>query len=517
MSPINGNLDHLIPITPTPTYQQAIRVESKKNTILHSHGRRPWYGEDGLPFSDAFVIGIAGGSGSGKTHVAQQIIESLGYLPTVAIISQDSFYKVHSPEDLELAFANQYDFDHPNAIDMPLFASCLSDLKACKQTNIPVYSFSEHQRLPETKYLYGATIIIVEGILVLQDPAMRALYDLKIFVQCDSDLMLARRIRRDVQERGRDMEGILDQYLRFVKPSYDNFVVPSSKYADIIVPGLDNAVAIDLISTHIRRKLKERCVHIRPKIARGLSGFKPESQNPGCAMDWLNITVLEKTPQLNAICTILRDKTTSNTDFIFYADRLATFLAEKAMEFLPFRQATVETPVDVMADGKQLDATAVCGVSILRSGGPLERGLRRVLRDVAIGSLLIQADPETSEPMLLHSMLPNSIKLRHLAETSWVFLLDAQIGTAAAAMMAIRVLLDHGVREDRIIFIAFIVARDGGISVLRQAFPRVRIVTGAVDNRLQIGWADNTDGEGKGRDVWIIEPGMGQIGDRYYL
>lgn len=141
-------------------------------------------------------------------------------------------------------------------------------MKACKQTNIPVYSFKEHQRLSETKYLYGAAIIIAEGILALHDSSMRALYDLKvtlllvykkdylhsnqIFVQCDSDLMLARRIRRDVSERGRNVEGVLEQYvfslhtsikcqvvmttryLRFVKPAFDNFVGPSSRFADLV-------------------------------------------------------------------------------------------------------------------------------------------------------------------------------------------------------------------------------------------------------------------------------------------
>ncbi|KAF8523255.1 armadillo beta-catenin plakoglobin [Gautieria morchelliformis] len=490
----------------------------RKNTVLQSHGRRPWYGEDGIPFSDAFFP-----TRSFQTYVAQQIVRSLGSIPTVIILSQDSFYKSHSSEDLERAFANQYDFDHPDAIDLPLFASCLGDLKACKQTNIPVYSFSEHQRMSEKKYLYGAAIIIAEGILALHDPGMRALYDLKVFVQCDSDIMLTRRIRRDVQDRGRSVEGVLEQYLRFVKPAFDNFVSPSSKFADIIVPGSENAVAIDLISTHIRRKLNERFVHLRPKIAHGLSGTQRTAQDVEYHLDSLNITLLQKTCQLNftralqAMYTILRDKTTSRNDFIFYTDRLATFLAEKAMEMLPFRSKVVQSPMEVRVEGKELNISDVCGVSILRSGGSLERGLRRVIRDVALGSLLIQTDPESGEPMLLHAMLPRCVKLRHLAETSWVFLLDAQIGTAAAAMMAIRILLDHGVCEDRIIFITFLVARYGGISVLCRAFPGVRIVTGAVDSGLRDGWSVDTGSEGKGRNVWLIEPGIGQIGDRYYL
>lgn len=118
-------------------------------------------------------------------------------------LPQDSFYKHHTPEEIALAHASKFDFDHPDSLDMPLFAECLTDLKQNKQTNIPIYSFNSHQRLPETKYLYGASIIIAEGIMALQDPALRNLYDLKVFVQCDSDVMLARRIKRDVTERGR--------------------------------------------------------------------------------------------------------------------------------------------------------------------------------------------------------------------------------------------------------------------------------------------------------------------------
>ncbi|KAI0777112.1 armadillo/beta-catenin/plakoglobin [Irpex lacteus] len=519
----------------TTTDLGRIQLQAMKNTVLKSHGRPPWYGEDGLPTSDAFVVGIAGGSASGKTHVARQIVESLGSLPSVVILSQDSFYRKHSPEQVILAHKNLVDFDHPDAIDMPLFASCLADLKGCKQTNIPIYSFSHHQRLDETKYLYGAAVIITEGILALHDPALRNLYDLKIFVQCDSDLMLARRIRRDVKERGRTVEGVLDQYLRYVKPSYDNFVLPTAKYADIIVPGSDNGVAIDLISTHIKRQLKGRANSLRSQLAQAgprealtietspmLPAFEP----------WLNIVKIPDTPQLQGIMTILRDRTTSREDFIFFTDRLSTLLVEKAMELLPHIPQQVVTPIEEPYVGKKLDAN-LCGVSILRSGGPLERGLRRVVNNVPIGSLLIQSEANTGEPLLLHLQLPICIRERHQAQQTYVFLLDAQIGTAASAFMAIRVLLDHGVPEDHIIFITFLVAKHGGIVMLRKAFPKVTIVCSAVDNDLSERWLECVDVEGEGltnpdladdhpgtkesRKVWVIEPGMGHIGDRYYL
>ncbi|KAI0078825.1 armadillo/beta-catenin/plakoglobin [Panus rudis PR-1116 ss-1] len=495
-----------------------LTLQANKNTVLKSHGRPPWYGEDGLPISDAFVVGIAGGSASGKTHVARRIVEKLGSIPTIVILSQDSFYKKHSPEEVKLAHANLMDFDHPDAIDM-----CLSDLKACRQTNIPIYSFAEHQRLNETKYLYGAAIIITEGILALHDPALRALYDLKIFVQCDSDLMLARRLRRDIKERGRTVDGVLDQYLRYVKPSYDNFVLPTARYADIIVPGHDNNVAIDLIATHIRRKLKERSTKIRCQLAqaspRPSAASTPSFEVPEITE---NLILIPETPQLKGIYTILRDKSTPREDFIFFTDRLATFLMEKAIEHLPYRPKIVTTPVGEEYAGKELATEHICGVSIIRSGGPLERGLQRVINDVLTGSLLIQSDAQSGEPLLLHIMLPVCIRERHTAKDTWVFLLDAQIGTGAAAFMAIRVLLDHGVREEHIIFVTFLVARNGGVHSLRRVFPRVKIICGAIDEGLRETWLEALHGpngqtEAEARKVWVVEPGMGHIGDRYYL
>ncbi|KAJ3850338.1 armadillo/beta-catenin/plakoglobin [Lentinula lateritia] len=494
----------------------SVSLKSQKNTLLISHGRPPWYGPDGKRISDAFVIGVGGGSASGKTHVARQIVKALGSIPTVLILSQDSFYKYHSPEEMKLAFESKFDFDHPDAIDMPMFASCLADLKACRQTNIPVYSFAEHQRLEETKYAYGATVIIAEGIMALHDPELRSLYDLKVFVQCDSDLMLARRIARDVKERGRSLDGILEQYLRYVKPSYDTFVRPTAAFADIIVPGQNNSVAIDLISTHTRRQLQVMIIlkrFCRNGVERSNS-FRPKMNDP-------NLMILPSTPQLEGIFTILRSKDTSNQDFIFFTDRLSTLLVEHALQFLPYSPHTVTTPLGVESLGKTLVSKYLCGVSVLRSGSALERGFRRVINNVPVGTLLIQSNSIDGEPLLLHLKLPVSLRHRSSAEDTWVILLDAQIGTGAAAFMSIRILLDHGVRQDHIIFITFLVARTGGITTLRRAFPHVKIVCGAVDNEMREGWLEGDRGEGNedgiGRKIWVMSPGMGQIGDRYYL
>ncbi|KAF8340521.1 uncharacterized protein EI90DRAFT_3143886 [Cantharellus anzutake] len=515
-----------------------------KNIVLRSHGRFPWYTQDGQLISPAFVIGVAGGSASGKTHVAREIVKALGHIPSVVIMSQDSFYKALTTEQSKKAFDNNYDFDHPSAIDVPLFAKCLDDLKQGRQTNIPVYSFSLHQRLSETQYLYGASIVIAEGILALSDPELRTLYDLKIFVQCDSDLMLARRIQRDVNERGRSVEGVLQQYLRFVKPSYDNFVLPSSKYADVIVPGQNNHVAIDLITTHIRKKLDERSVKFRETMAKAQMNLWKQRMTPGTenppeitAPDaGKDVHVLPQSPQLKGIYTMLRDFKTSKSDFIFYADRLSTLVIEKAMEFLPFREKIVRTPVEVDAMGKELALKSgaihdlhqgtgeLCGVSIETSGGPLRKGLERVVRDCLLGTILIQRDAKSGDPLLLYSSIPSCIRLRPRAEKTWVFLLDTQIVTGSAAMMAIRILLDHGVPASQIIFCTFLVAADGGVHQIQRAFPGVKIVTGAVDGRVVEAWIDedviqvgsNPRQSATRRKVWNLEPGMGHIGERYY-
>jgi len=186
---------------------------------------------------------------------------------------------------------------------------------------------------------------------------------------------------------------------------------------------------------------------------------------------------------------------------------------------LPFRPRTVTCPTAEVVAGKELDVHHLVGVSIIRSGGAFERGLRRVLRDVALGSLLIQSDPKTGEPLLLHIMLPNAVKDRNEAVNTWVLLLDAQIATGATALMAIRVLRDHGVQEDRILFLTFVVARGAGVNAIQKAFPKVKIITGAIDDDLSEHWltAHGDALEGAiGRKVWIIEPGLGNIGNRYF-
>ncbi|GAA5870816.1 hypothetical protein JCM8547_001715 [Rhodosporidiobolus lusitaniae] len=504
-----------------------------KNTILTEAGRAPWYGKDGQAIP-AYVIGIAGGSASGKTRVAQEVIKSLG-VPWVVVVSTDNFYKSLTPEESRAAFRNEHDFDSPNSFDFDVLVQCVQDMKDCKAVNIPTYSFVKHSRQEETLYLYGAGVVLVEGLFTLHEKALRDVLDLKIFVQCDSDLMLARRIKRDIVERGRDAEGIINQYLQFVKPSFDSFIQPTSRYADIIVPGMNNERSIDLIVSHIRRQLEERRCELRGELYRETIGSvhgsgsipttpstekgegeatlaKPAHEVPD------TVHVMRETTQLKGIHTLLRSTSTSPEEFIFLANRLSTLVIEHALSLLPYRPKHIRTRgTDVDHVGSELDVPLghLCGVSILRSGACLEKGLRRVERDVPVGSVLIQSDATTGEPFLYHLSLPEIITCsRESAAKTTVLLLDSQVGTGAAALMAVRVLLDHGVKEERIVLACILVAKIGGVWALKRAFPNVRIATSAADEGLEERWEKTPNGERK--KIFTIVPGMGSFGDRYF-
>lgn len=204
--------------------------------------------------SGAILIGIAGGSGSGKTSIAQRIEDDLG-ADRVIIIKQDSYYAdlSHLPPE-ERGTRN---FDHPDAFDHDLLIEQLKDLLAGKSVRMPVYDFTVHTRRPETRTIGGHRIIVLEGILILDDPRLRELMDIKVYVDTDPDVRFIRRLRRDTHDRGRSMEAVIDQYEKTVRPMHLMFVEPTKRYADIIIPeGGFNIVAIDLLKTKIRSVLE---------------------------------------------------------------------------------------------------------------------------------------------------------------------------------------------------------------------------------------------------------------------
>ncbi len=201
----------------------------------------------------SFVIGIAGGSGSGKTTLARLIMERIGP-EHIAFLPHDAYYRdfSHLPAE-ERARVN---YDHPDALETDLLIEHIEALKAGKPIHRPIYDYTTHARRPETVLVEPRPIILVEGILVLAEPRLRELFDLKLYVDTDPDIRFIRRLQRDIRERGRTVEMVIEQYLNTVRPMHLEFVEPSKRYADLIIPeGGLNAVALDVILSRIRDRL----------------------------------------------------------------------------------------------------------------------------------------------------------------------------------------------------------------------------------------------------------------------
>ncbi|XP_041951361.1 uridine-cytidine kinase-like 1 isoform X1 [Alosa pseudoharengus] len=491
---MDGLSKHRCPPTPSLSPQKRATSQSKteppllrtnKRTI-YTAGRPPWYNVTGTTFKEAFVIGLCGGSASGKTTVANKIIEALD-VPWVVLLSMDSFYKVLSKEEQELAAKNEYNFDHPDAFDFELLVNVLKKLKKGKSVKVPVYDFNSHSRRKEWKNVYGANVVIFEGILAFANKELLKTLDMKVFVDTDSDIRLVRRLKRDISERGRDITGVIKQYNKFVKPAFEQYIEPSVQVADIVVPrGGENFVALDLIVQHVHSQLEKR------KQRGDMSALATAHQGQPLPK---TLTVLESTPQVRGMHTIIRNKDTNRDEFIFYSKRLMRLLIERALSFLPLKPVSVETPQGAIYEGKRLSGKRISGVSILRAGETMEQALMAVCKDIRLGKILIQTNHDTGEPELHYLRLPKDIT------EDYVILMDSTVSTGAAAMMAVRVLLDHDVQEDKIFLLSLLMA-EMGVHSVAYAFPKVRIITTAVDKRVN--------------DKFHIIPGIGNFGDRYF-
>jgi uridine kinase len=196
------------------------------------------------------LIAVAGGSGSGKTTVVGRLVEALG-AGRVSVIEQDRYYRDHP--NLRLEERARLNFDHPDALETSLLVEHLEALRSGRAIDAPVYDFTQHARVKTSDRIAPTSAIIVEGILILADDALRRLMDVKVFVDTDADTRFIRRLQRDVTERGRTVESVIDQYVSTVKPMHEQFVEPSKRHADIIVPeGGHNEVAIEALLTLIR-------------------------------------------------------------------------------------------------------------------------------------------------------------------------------------------------------------------------------------------------------------------------
>uniref|UniRef100_A0A8C8HRA3 Uridine-cytidine kinase n=1 Tax=Oncorhynchus tshawytscha TaxID=74940 RepID=A0A8C8HRA3_ONCTS len=441
------------PLTPSLSPRKRTTSQSKteppllrtnKRTI-YTAGRPPWYNVTGTTFKEAFVIGLCGGSASGKTTVANKIIEALD-VPWVVLLSMDSFYKVLTKDEQELAAKNEYNFDHPEAFDFELLVTVLRKLKKGKSIKVPVYDFTSHCRRKEWKTVYGANVVIFEGILAFANKELLKLLDMKVFVDTDSDIRLVRRLKRDISDRGRDINGVIKQYNKFVKPSFEQYIEPTVQVADIVVPrGGENFVALDLIVQHVHSQLEKR------KLRWDMSALASAHQGQPLPK---TLSVLESTPQVRGMHTIIRNKDTNRDEFIFYSKRLMRLLIEHALSFLPLKPVQVETPQGSIYEGKRL-----------------------------------------SGKRLHYLRLPKDIS------EDYVILMDSTVSTGAAALMAVRVLLDHDVQEDKIFLLSLLMA-EMGVHSVAYAFPKVRIITTAVDKKVN--------------NEFHIIPGIGNFGDRYF-
>ncbi|KAK7320306.1 hypothetical protein VNO77_29660 [Canavalia gladiata] len=421
-------------------------------------------------YKQPFVIGVAGGAASGKTAVCDMIIQQL-HDQRVVLVNQDSFY--HNLTEEELTRVQDYNFDHPEAFDTERLLRVMDKLKRGQAADIPKYDFKGYKSdVFPARRVNPADVIILEGILVFHDPRVRALMNMKIFVDTDADVRLARRIKRDTAENARDIGAVLDQYSKFVKPAFDDFILPTKKYADIIIPrGGDNHVAIDLIVQHIRTKL---------------------GQHDLCKI-YPNLYVIQSTFQIRGMHTLIRDSQTTKHDYVFYSDRLIRLVVEHGLGHLPFTEKQIITPTGSVYSGVDF-CKRLCGVSIIRSGESMENALRACCKGIKIGKILIHREGDNGQ-QLIYEKLPNDISDRH------VLLLDPILGTGNSAVQAISLLLRKGVPESNIIFLNLISAPQG-VHVVCKSFPRIKIVTSEIDIGL------NED--------FRVVPGMGEFGDRYF-
>ena len=203
---------------------------------------------------NSLVIGIAGGSGSGKTTLLKNIIQTFG--PAITVISHDNYYKRH--DEMTYEERCKLNYDEPAALETDLMVKQLQELRSGQEILCPVYDFTIHNRSDETILIKPERVIIVEGILIFENEDLRNLMDIKVFVDADADIRICRRIKRDVNKRGRTLESVLTQYQTTVKPMHEKYVEPSKRYADLVVPeGGKNVIALDMILGRIQRHLEK--------------------------------------------------------------------------------------------------------------------------------------------------------------------------------------------------------------------------------------------------------------------
>lgn len=242
--------------------------------------------------SKPFLIGVAGGNASGKLAVCEKIKEMLDLekdtdTSKLVVISQESFYRDWTDEEKELAKRGLFNFDHPDRLDVKKMEKCLSDILAGRPTKVPLYDFKTSCRVPDSfTTIFPCDIILFEGILTLYFPAVREKFDLKLFINTDSDTRLIRRVFRDTEQLGRNLDQVLDTYISLVKPAFEEFCLPTKKFADVIIPrGIANTVAINIIVHEIKEIIQGKNNEIKGQqrsVGRTMSLYDERANtNPG--------------------------------------------------------------------------------------------------------------------------------------------------------------------------------------------------------------------------------------------
>jgi uridine kinase len=388
-----------------------------------------------------------------------------------ALVCVDWFYHGLA----EGADAADYNFDHPDAFDFAALRDTLKVMAAGVPVSVARYDFTRHRRDPGNASMIGAAdVVIVEGILTFYDPQIREMMNLKVFVDEDADVCLARRIRRDAAERGRSVDSVLSQYERFVKPSFENFILPTKRHADIVLPrGKENLVAVDLIVKHCALKIQQ--VDLRKVLP--------------------NLVVMADSYQARGLHTLFRDASATRHDFVFYADRLMRLLIEEGLGLLPFERKCVTTPQSALYYGVGFSA-GLCGVSLMPGGEAMENALRLVAHNIRIGKMLIAA-PSRERRSVVFAKLPTDVSQRH------ILLLEPVLNTGLSCITAIEHLLtaEVGCREEHILVLSVVASRLAATELCRR-FPKSRLVVSAVDNEV--------DANGD------VVPGLGDFATRYF-
>jgi len=302
--------------------------------------------------------------------------------------------------------------------------------------------------------------------------------DLKVYMEADADVCLSRRIVRDVRERGRTIEGTIKQWFSSVKPAFVRYVEPQREVADLIVPrGMMNKMAITMIVGQLRQILKEKSAKHRADLERLGKGVEDQPLSD-------KVILLEDKPQVKGIGTLLRNPATTSTEFIFYLDRLTALLVEKALDCHNFLPHKVITPQRDSYSGLK-DAGKVSAIVVLRGGGCMETGLKRTVPDCLTGRLLIQSNIRTGEPELHYLKLFPDID-----QHETVLILDPQMSSGGAALMAVKVLVDHGVAEKRIVFVTFMAGKRG-VNRLTSVFPGIKVVAGEILDEYERRWVED--------------------------